>query len=217
MRFSCWIFWAVFLFTTVPAPAATVTWTGGGTNDNWGTADNWGGTAPVANDLLAFDGANRLVNTNNLAAGVQFDALAFNSGAGAFTLRGNAIVLGGDLANQSTNTQTVSLAMALPDARTVDAAAGAITLGGALSGAGGINKTGPGALTLSGANSYAGAVAISNGTLKAGSGSALGAVAGGTTVRSGGTLGLNGQNLGSEPIVLIRRRPPWPHRRARSC
>ena len=49
-----------------------------------------------------------------------------------------------------------------------------ITLGGELSGNGGIKKAGAGALTLSGTNSYSGGTTIEAGTLIAGSNSALG-------------------------------------------
>jgi hypothetical protein len=45
--------------------AATVTWTGGGNNDNWSTAANWGGIVPSPGDSLIFTTTSRLINTNN--------------------------------------------------------------------------------------------------------------------------------------------------------
>jgi hypothetical protein len=51
---------------------AIQTWNGGGADDNWTTSGNWlGGTAPVANDALLFDGSVRLTPNNNFAAGTR--------------------------------------------------------------------------------------------------------------------------------------------------
>ena len=78
--------------------AASRTWTGGGADNNWTTAANWGGTAPVAGDDLVFpNGAARLSNTNNFAAGTSFRSITI-SGTG-YTLSGNSVALGvGNLA-----------------------------------------------------------------------------------------------------------------------
>src|SRR2546423_6544682 len=65
------------------AAATTDTWTGGGSPDgNWQNAANWGGTAPVAKDLLLFDGSTQLLATNDFAAGTIFGHLNFSSAAG---------------------------------------------------------------------------------------------------------------------------------------
>src|SRR5215213_4410379 len=71
------------------------TWNGGGADDNWTTPGNWGGTAPVADDPLAFGGLLRLTNTNDFGTNVAFSGITFNAGAGAFTLNGAPVVLGG--------------------------------------------------------------------------------------------------------------------------
>src|ERR1043166_6954015 len=57
--------------------AATRTWDGGGTNNNWTTATNWvGDTSPVAGDDLVFPlGAAGLSNTNNFAAATVFNSI----------------------------------------------------------------------------------------------------------------------------------------------
>jgi fibronectin-binding autotransporter adhesin len=71
-----------------------------------------------------------------------------------------------------------------------------------IAGAGGLTKLDANMLTLSGANTYTGLVSITSGTLRAGSGSALGATNNGTIISSGATLDLNGQNLTGEPVTV---------------
>jgi autotransporter-associated beta strand protein len=72
--------------------------------------------------------------------------------------------------------------------------------GGAVSG---IAKSGGGVLIIAGPNNtYTGPVAIQEGTLRANSGSALGASVGGTSIQTTGELDLNGQALGNELITL---------------
>jgi fibronectin-binding autotransporter adhesin len=77
-----------------------------------------------------------------------------------------------------------------------------LTLANSISGAGTISKLDAAVTTLSGANSFTGTVSVAAGTLRTGSGSALGTVDGGTTISSGATLDVNGQNLGAEPIFV---------------
>src|SRR5437879_6379458 len=84
----------LFLAAVRPLSAANVTWNGGAVPDgNWLTPGNWGGTAPSTNDLLFFTGATQTSTTNNFPSGTPFNNINFNSGAAAFTLRGNPIVL----------------------------------------------------------------------------------------------------------------------------
>jgi autotransporter-associated beta strand protein len=72
-----------------------------------------------------------------------------------------------------------------------------------ISGAGGISKLDAAVTTLSGANSFTGAVTVATGgTLRTSSGTALGVTNGSTTISSGATLDVNGQNLGAEPIIV---------------
>jgi autotransporter-associated beta strand protein len=72
-----------------------------------------------------------------------------------------------------------------------------------ISGGGTLLKNDASVLTLSGANgSLTGAVQILQGTLRAGSSTALGTADSGTTNISGGTLDINGQQLTTEPITV---------------
>jgi autotransporter-associated beta strand protein len=155
---------------TVPELAAgagfqVVTWTGGGTDNNWQSAANWN-TSPVAGDTLTFAGSTRLSNTNNYPANTSFRDLIFSSGAGAFTLAGNTVALTGNVANNSASTQTVNLPVTLASgSHDVATSSGAVTLGGAISGSGSLSKSGTGTAALTAANSHSGGVTISGGTL----------------------------------------------------
>ena len=146
----------------------TKTWSGGGNNNNWTTASNWvGGTAPAPNDLLVFDTFARLTPTNDYPGATQFNGITFGPSAGAFTLSGNSITLGGNfIDNTPLLTQTVNLPLVLAVAPQVQVASDAfLTLGGVISGGFGLTKAGDGTLTLSGANTFTGPVSIADGTL----------------------------------------------------
>lgn len=72
----------------LPASAATFTWSGGGTNDNFTTSANWlGGTAPTNTDVndFIFTGTTRLapnINANNFNA----SSITFDASAGSFNI-----------------------------------------------------------------------------------------------------------------------------------
>ncbi len=66
---------------------------------------------------------------------------------------------------------------------------------------GNLFKTGPGTTVLSGANTFSGPLAVNEGILRAGNALALGSTADVTVLTNGGTLDVNGFNLGNEPII----------------
>lgn len=155
------------------------TWDGGSNqNSNWTNNRNWTGTgngiAPVSGDGVIFEGNNRTTNNNDFTAGTTFRLITFNSGASLFTLEGNSINLTGDITNNSKNSQIINLNITTTAAiRTIAATSGNITIGGIISGTGGILKTGANILILSNANTYTGLTTISDGTLTLAANNAL--------------------------------------------
>jgi fibronectin-binding autotransporter adhesin len=194
-----------------------------------------GGFVPaLANgNSILFDGpGGNATNDISSATVANIGNLTFSNTAGSYTLSADsgsagfdsasALVVNGNIVNNSSNAQTINLALGFDAERTIDAAAGDMTFSGAISNgtgliftgasnntvsgvvsaAGTVAKTGSGTLFLDGANTYTGATTISNGVVQLGNAAGLGATNGGTTVVSGATLDLNGQTVGNEALSL---------------
>jgi len=169
----------------------------GGTGD-WNTAGNWlNATGPSGSGTAAiiFSGAGGGTATNDLASGDFSTAKGFEfaSGAGSYTVAGNALTIGIEglgILNESSNTQTVSLDLALANPLTINAASGNITISGAIATAGNT-------LTVNGAQNVSLAAVSGTGSLvKLGAGQTTltGAVGAANVTVSGGTLLLGGAN-----------------------
>ena len=184
-------------------------WAGGA--GNWTTGFT---TAPTDGANIAFTGVGGTA-TNNISNGTLTTVgdIEFRSGAGAYTLAadagaagasgGTALTVNGSITNSSTATQTINTNLAFAATRTIAATTGNITIGGAISGAGGLTKNGTKQLTLSGNNTYSGATTINEGALRAAHSNALGSTAAGTTVASGAALELSGGiSIGGEALSL---------------
>ena len=192
------------------ADAATLTWTGAGTDNDLLSGANWsGGLAPAASgDALIFTGGTRLVPTLSVNRSVA--SLTFSSTASSFVLGGTGIytlTASGGIVNSSvTNDQTINNALVFGTAQTwatnagrlwlngnIDNAgfgltvssAGTTTISGLLSGSGGLSKSGSGILVLAGANTYSGLTNLTGGKVIVGSNSAFGT----------GTVQFNGRSL----------------------
>lgn len=146
---------------------ATRTWSSTTTNASWSVAGNWtSGTAPVANDSLAFGATTGTTTLNNdFTAATQFNGITFSVGASAYTLTGNQVTLGGSVINNSSNLQTIALPLALSGTQAFSPRSGAITVTGSITGSGGLTLSGRDTLTLAGTNTFSGATAVNGGTL----------------------------------------------------
>jgi autotransporter-associated beta strand protein len=164
------------------------TWTGGATGNNWSSAANWESSLVPAftDEYLVFGGSTRL--TPNMNNNYSVRKLEFGAGAGSFTIgatAGKTLTLNGDIFQNAANAQTLNPPISIAAMRTVITASGNLTIGGAISGDGGITKLGDYTLTLGAVNTYSGNTTVSAGTLLVNGSIAGGAV----SVASGGTLG----------------------------
>jgi fibronectin-binding autotransporter adhesin len=153
-RHHLWIAAALAIAPALSAArGATITWQGLGTDDNWMTSQNWN-AAPATADNLVFAGSTQLSNDNNFAAASTFPTIAFASGAGAFVLGGNGVTLNASSAtsiiNNSTSDETINIPLTLAGSRTVDAAAGPISIAGGVAGTSGMDVGVSPALTTPG-------------------------------------------------------------------
>jgi fibronectin-binding autotransporter adhesin len=175
-------------------------WTGG--SGNWDTGFTPGVTEGAN---IAFVGAGGTA-TNNISTGTLATVgdIEFRSGAGAYTLAadvgaagasgGAALTVNGSIINDSTATQTINTDLAFAATRTIAANAGNITIGGAISGAGGLTKNGSNKLTLTASNTYTGDTTINTGTLEIGSGSTSGSLSSSSAITNNADLVFNRSN-----------------------
>ncbi len=156
----------------VNLPGPVVAWSGSGSSGNWSSSSNWSGTALSSSNTPWFSGTNHLTSNNDFAANTLFTGIVFDGAAGAFTLTGNPLKLGGDILNASPNPQTINLNMALQQGTNFMASAGNLVIRGVISGSNSVTTPGPFATILTATNTYTGATTISGGTLQLGNGTA---------------------------------------------
>ncbi len=206
MRNSVILLQAFLALTAAAVYGAERTWNGGGSDAAWNTAANWGGTSPVADDALFFGGTSQLITTNDIAAGTSFAGITFNIASGAFTLRGNGIILSGNLVNNDDSVQSLSLPVTLDATRTFNAASGDLVVDSVISGVGGLTKTGTKRVTLQGANSYEGETVVeAGGRLLIRHNDALGSPLAGTTIQTGTGIEIHDGITVAEPITLVNQ------------
>jgi autotransporter-associated beta strand protein/probable HAF family extracellular repeat protein len=163
---------------------ATRTWDGGGTTNNWITTPNWDpDNMPVKGSAIIFTGTNRQTNVNNSTL-TNLGLVTFNNGG--FNISGNALALNAGIVSTGDNTWAIN--STLPYSQSFISLSGKLTISGnvnnsgnlltvdgpgnhlisgAISGTGGLTKSGSGTLTLSSTNNaYSGVTTINNGVLE---------------------------------------------------
>ena len=168
---------AMVLLATPAAKAASFTWSTAPTTTNWSGAANWAGNAaPVGGSSLVFSNSSITILNDDIAAGTAFAGITFTTNASAYTISGNSIALSGGLTNNSTNNEILNNALTIAATNTVTLGNtnSGITLGGVISGAGGLTLAGTGSLTLNGNNTYTGNTILNSGTVVANNGGAFG-------------------------------------------
>jgi autotransporter-associated beta strand protein len=176
------------------APTGWRSWSGGGAQATWTTAANWD-AVPSAKYALRFGTAAGGSPSNDFSAGTVFSGFEFASGAGAFVLGGNKVGLEGDIRNASSVSQRINLPLDLQDGVPwfFDAAGGDLTLGGAITGTGVLNKRGSHTLTLLDDATFTGSIKVVQGELQVGNGGTAGSVAASIpiTLSGDGTVSFN--------------------------
>jgi hypothetical protein len=174
------------------APAGLRTWTGGGASSTWSSAGNWD-ALPSAGYALRFASATGGTSSNNFLAGQQFNGIEFAPNAGASVLSGNRITLQGDIRNSSQFGQRINLPLEFKNGISweFDATGGELTLGGAITGTGILNKRGGKTLTLVSDASLSGSVHVSEGAFQIGDGGTTGSISSPISLAEGSSLVFN--------------------------
>ena len=189
------------LLVQLPLHGATSTWDGGTeSSENWSVPINWlGDIAPPLDGSadLVFSGNTGLFSNANLDWNVR--SITFASGALSFNLHGNPLTIGaGGIVNADDSVQTIENDLVLSAAQTfrtastgsmalngtvntngriltVNAATDFITLGGAVTGSGGLVVTGGNSVVLAGgaSNTYTGGTTINGPIVLAKTGGAV--------------------------------------------
>lgn len=176
---------AVALALAGGAPVKAQTWSGLGFSGSWADALNWQGIVrPVSSPTTAitFAGTRQTSTQQNLASPFVLNSLSFASGAGAFTVSGNALRFAGSsasLVQNTANAVTLAVPIQIVEQLVVDGS-GPLTVKGPLASANAdpafrprLVKRGSGRLTLTEASSFRGLVHIEQGQLRLEDGLAL--------------------------------------------
>lgn len=140
--------------------STTANWSATALSGNWSTAANWDSAiVPVSPAILNFPSSDTAQLTNDLT-NLQVARITFKPGANAYTIGGNALTMGNDITNHSSNAQTINVGMTLNNILTVNADSGDVHLGGVIGGSGSLLKHGTAWLYVTGTNTYSGGTSI---------------------------------------------------------
>lgn len=182
---------SLFLNFTAAVISSTNVWSS--------TSGNLSAIGITNGSTLVMAGAGGDVTNNAQVTSLQ--GVTFSNTASAYTLSGSAVTNGaGGIVNNSTTSQTVSIPLILGAAQTVNAASGNLTVNGTIDNGGNL-------LTVNGANNttIGGVVSGNGGLSKLGSGTAILTAANtfnGNTTVSAGTLLLSGGSIGSSSVTV---------------
>lgn len=207
--------YAIDLVITAGPVAEAITWSGA-LSANWDTTTaNWlAGATPrtyASGDYVTFDD-NASVTAVNLPTLVLPSTITVNNTTKPYTFSGPGSISGATgvtkngansltIANTGANDFTGPIV--INGGSLIYTRNSALSLPNPISGAGTFTKSGSGTMTLNGANTgFTGAAQVAQGVLVTANASALGTTNGGTTVSSGATLDVYGQNLGAEPVAV---------------
>ena len=164
-------------------------------------SNTYSGATNANSGTLALGSANALGTTVGgtvVASGATLDIKGQALGIEAVTLNGATL-------SNSAGSGSLSGAVTLASATSIDVAAGQLVLSGPVGGTGSMSKEGTANLRLAGNNTFSGSVTVNAGTLQVAANSALGTATNGTTVNSGATLELDSTamtGIGTEALVL---------------
>src|SRR5690349_7508139 len=151
----------ILLLCSLAARAATYTWDGGGSSNNWNDAANWSNNVLAvssADTTIAFGSGPRNTPSQNIAHPFLLNTLSFGNMGGSYTLSGSPLDFHASGAVFPTISQNNIFAVEIDNPLTLTdtltyagGGSGTITLAGKLGGAGGLYKNdGNGILALSG-------------------------------------------------------------------
>mgnify|MGYP006273363301 CR=1 FL=1 len=188
----------ILLLSFYPGVLEGQTWDNGGWGNAWSTSNIWCSNGTPANDGtadLSFATGFWFNNSSSNADQVwDLNRLEFTGLFSTHTVTGATLTIRTAITHSGfLSSATISNAIELPNTVTVSNGSSApITLGGPISGSGGLTKTGTGSLTIGGSNTYTGPTEVSAGSLVFGSSNVL--ADGSEMILSGGTLSLNGNS-----------------------
>ncbi len=167
-----------------------------------GTMSGTGGIKKVGAGTITLTGTNTYSGSTTINVGTL--AAASSGALGDESATNTLIFTGGTLQATGTINSPTTRSVTLTNTALIGCNSQAITIAGAMSGAGGVTSSGPGTLLLSGNNTFTGAVNVNaGGVLNIQNSTATGTVAGGVVVASGSALQMqNNITVGAEALTL---------------